>query len=74
MTRGKKRGEAQESRTVFSEPRETPDHPVETSGQGERDTHTDTERESYVTPVLLKDSFYHFLLSRCSLEDESFIK
>lgn len=45
MTRGEKRGEAQENRAVFSEARETPDHPVETSGQGERETHRDRDRE-----------------------------
>lgn len=30
---------------MFSEPEETPDHPVEMSGQGERDTQRQRERE-----------------------------
>lgn len=70
----KKGGEVWESRRVFSGPGETPDHPVETSGQGERDTQRHTEGESYATPVLRKDKFYHLLLCRCSLRDESLLK
>lgn len=59
---------------MFSELGETPDHPVEPSGQGERERERHTERGKYVTPVLLKDKFPHLLLSRCSTEDESFVK